>query len=114
MTPSTLEQCARQEAYGQQGLTFVDRFGVYLSRRAILRWLPRRDDLEVLDLGCGYQATLLRALLAHLRSGVGVDVQVAPEAQSLPKLSFIESPLETVLPELAPDRFDVVLLMSVL
>ena len=32
------EQCARQEAYGQQGLTFVDRFGVYLSRRAILRW----------------------------------------------------------------------------
>ena len=30
----------RSEAYGQSGLSLLDRFGVYLSRRAIVRRLP--------------------------------------------------------------------------
>ena len=37
-------------------MTAVDRFGVWLSQRAIRRRLPRRSDLEVLELGCGYRA----------------------------------------------------------
>jgi len=104
----------RQEAYGQQKLTWVDRFGVYLSKRRILRCLPRRNDLSVLDLGCGYQATLLRALVPSISSGLGVDVRISPEARAVEKLSFIESNIEAALPELEDSRFDVVLLISVL
>ena len=50
------------ESYGQHGLTLADRLGVWLSQRAIRRHLPNRNDLEVLELGCGYRATQLVAL----------------------------------------------------
>jgi SAM-dependent methyltransferase len=104
----------RHEAYGQHKLTWVDRFGVYLSKRRILHYLPRRSDLRLLDLGCGYQATLLRALVPYCASGLGVDVRISAEARSVEKLSFIESSIEAALPELEEGRFDVVLLISVL
>jgi SAM-dependent methyltransferase len=104
----------RQEAYGQHQLTWVDRFGVYLSKRRILGYLPKRDDLTILDLGCGYQATLLRALLPYARSGLGVDVRISPEARAIDKLSFIESTIEAALPGLDDSQFDLVLLISVL
>jgi SAM-dependent methyltransferase len=105
---------ARQEAYGQHRLTWVDRFGVYLSKRRILRCLPHRTDLQVLDLGCGYQATLLQALMPHCSSGLGVDVRVSSRARAIENLSFIESTIEAALPELEENRFDLVLLISVL
>jgi SAM-dependent methyltransferase len=114
MTSLTLDQPAREEAYGQRGLTLVDRLGVYLSRRAILRHLPQRDDLDVLDLGCGYHATLLQALLPHVRRGVGVDLHVASELKQVARLAFIESALETVLPGFDEETFDVILFISVL
>jgi SAM-dependent methyltransferase len=114
MSESAVQPQQRQEAYGQERLTWVDRFGVYLSKRGILRRLPGRHELDVLDLGCGYHAILLRALLPHVRSGMGVDVRVSPEARTVPKLSFVEATLEAALPELEEDRFDLVLLISVL
>ncbi len=114
MNEPALDAPVREEAYGQQPLTWVDRLGVYLSKRGILRHMPRRSDLNVLDLGCGYQATLLRALLPHLTSGLGIDVRISPEIKQAPKLSFIESTIEAALPELEEDRFDLILLISVL
>jgi SAM-dependent methyltransferase len=107
-------ESVRKEAYGQQRLTWVDRFGVWLSKRRIVRYLPRRGDLSVLDLGCGYQATMLRALLPTIGFGVGVDVSISPEARAVEKLSFMASPIEAALPELEDGRFDLVLLISVL
>jgi 2-polyprenyl-3-methyl-5-hydroxy-6-metoxy-1,4-benzoquinol methylase len=114
MSEPALAAPVREQAYGQQPLTWVDRLGVYLSKRSILRHLPRRSDLNVLDLGCGYQATLLRALFPHLTSGLGIDVRISPQAKQQAKLSFIESTIETALPELEEDRFDLILLISVL
>jgi SAM-dependent methyltransferase len=70
--------------------------------------------LSILDLGCGYQATLLRALVPSIASGLGVDVRISPEARAVERLSFIESNIEAALPELEDSRFDVVLLISVL
>jgi SAM-dependent methyltransferase len=114
MTVSPPAAPPRTESYGQSGLTLVDRFGVYLSKRAILRRLPRRVSLAVLDLGCGYRATLLRALAPHLAAGVGVDVRIDPDASEGGKLTFHEASIEDALPELGAERFDVVLLISVL
>ena len=102
------------ESYGQHGLTPVDRFGVWLSQRAIRRHLPSRNDLEVLELGCGYRAMQLIALEPKLKRGVGVDFQIAPELQTLEKFTFHQWAIERTLPNLESESMDVVMLISVL
>jgi len=102
------------ESYGQSGLTFVDRLGVWLSQRAIVRYLPARTDLNVIELGCGFRATLLVSLERHLKHGVGVDFHIAPELMALEKFTFYEGPIEESLQKLSPGSFDVVMLISVL
>ena len=102
------------EAYGQQSLTFVDRAGAWLSRRAIIRHLPDRSDLEVLELGCGFRAAQLIALEARLKHGVGVDFQIAPDVRARAKFTFYEGTIEETLPKLPTNTFDAILLISVL
>jgi SAM-dependent methyltransferase len=102
------------EAYGQQNLTLVDRAGVWLSQRAILRHLPDRSDLDVLELGCGFQAAQLVALEGRLKHAVGVDFQIAPELRAHEKFTFYEGTIEETLPKLAGKSFDAILLISVL
>src|SRR5688572_18219873 len=102
------------ESYGQHGVTWVDRFGVWLSSRAIRRSLPVGDGLRVLELGCGYRATQLVALRDRLREGVGVDFRIAPELLAQTGLVFHEGNIEAVLPQLQAASFDAVLLISVL
>ena len=102
------------ESYGQKELSIVDRFGVWLSQRAISRELPNRSDLEVLELGCGYRASQLMALRPRLKHAVGVDFQVAPELAKLPGFTFHEGAIQEAVPRLAGQTFDAVLLISVL
>ena len=59
MSASSAEVRPRETSYGESPLTLVDRFGVALSRRAVLRTVGARDDLDVLDLGCGFDARML-------------------------------------------------------
>jgi SAM-dependent methyltransferase len=114
MTTTVKDPSSRQESYGQYGVSLVDRFGVWLSSRAIRRSLGDRRDLCALDLGCGYHARLLRALRPHLRSGVGVDVQISPEARGEPGFSYVENSIDEALPAVADDSFDLILFISVL
>ena len=103
------------ESFGQKDLTFVDRLGGWLSQRAIARHLPgERSDLEVLELGCGYRATQLMALAPNLRRGVGVDFHIAPELGRLERFTFYEGTIAETLLQLDGQRFDAVLLISVL
>jgi SAM-dependent methyltransferase len=102
------------ESYGQHGLTRVDRFGVWLSQRAIRRRLPARAGLDVLELGCGYRATQLLALRDRIGHGTGVDFHVAPELHQAKDYTFHEGPIDATLPKLDRGSFDVVLLISVL
>jgi SAM-dependent methyltransferase len=103
-----------EQSYGQHGLTFIDRLGAWLSQRAIRRHLPKRSNLEVLDLGCGYHATELIGLEPFLKRGVGVDFQLAPELQRLARYNFHEGSIEDALVRLKEEKFDVVMLISVL
>ncbi len=104
----------RQESYGQHGASAVDRFGVWLSSRAIQRALGNRQSLDALDLGCGYHAKLLRALRPNLKSGLGVDVQISPEARTDQAITYLESTIELAFPQLADNSFDLILMISVL
>ncbi len=102
------------ESYGQHGVTWVDRLGVWLSQRSIRRVLPARPDLDVLELGCGFRASQLLALEGRIRHGTGVDFRIAPELPGRPGFTFLEGPIETTLPQLAGRQYDAVLLISVL
>ncbi len=103
----------RAESYGEQRLTAVDRLGVWLSTRAIKRHLPH-DNLEVLELGCGYHATHLRALGPQIKRGMGIDFKINPDLKNMDRFTFHESPIEEILPQLEQEGMDVVLLISVL
>lgn len=103
-----------QESYGQHGLTLADRLGVWLSQRAILRHLPGRSDLDVLELGCGYRATQLLALEPRLKRGIGVDFQIAPELRQRERLTFYQGRIEQIIPKMESETLDVVMLISVL
>lgn len=106
---------ARNQSYGQHGApTWVDRFGIWLSQRAIRRWLPARSDLVVLELGCGWRATQLVALGDRITRAVAVDFAIAPEVKAMPKFECHEGPIEDTLPRLERGAFDAVLLISVL
>jgi SAM-dependent methyltransferase len=102
------------ESYGQDKLTFVDRLGVWLSKRAISRELPDRSNLDVLELGCGFRAAQLVALGPRLKRGVGVDFQVDPQLSGRDSLTFYQGTIEEALPKLRTQTFDAVLLISVL
>ena len=114
--PATLEldRLAREESYLQHGSSFVDRLRTRLVEREILKRLPRTGGLRVLDLGCGYHATYLKAIGKRLAEGVGVDFHVSEESRRHPRLSFVASSVEDALPELPSNAFDAVLFISVL
>jgi SAM-dependent methyltransferase len=104
----------RRESYGERGLTPVDRFGVWLSSRAIERHVSLDASTRVLDIGCGYEATLLRSLADRIASGTGVDLHVSEAAARVPNLDFIESSIEEALPTIRDESMDVVFAISVL
>src|ERR1039457_6732181 len=79
----------RLPRYLQHGSTFVDRLRTRLVQREILKRLPRTGGLRVLDLGCGYHATYLKAIGERLAEGVGVDFHVSEESWRHPRLSFV-------------------------
>lgn len=103
-----------EQSYGQSGVTWVDRFGVWLSSRAILRRLPAGRDLEVLDLGCGFRATQLIGLGDRVKRGTCVDFHVADEVKKRANVFVIEGSVEEAFSKLAANSFDAVLLISIL
>jgi SAM-dependent methyltransferase len=86
----------------------------FLRSQRIQRILPyvrRYPDCELLDVGCGMEARLLKAIEPYIARGVGIDQRVAP--LSAGKLTTVPLALCERLP--FPDRhFDVVTMLAVL
>jgi SAM-dependent methyltransferase len=112
MTPET--STTRVSSYGEHGSRLADRIRTALVGRSIQRSLRNQSRLVALDLGCGYNAGFLRAIHSKLVRGVGVDVSIAEECRTIPRLEFICAPIESALPSLASDQFNLVLFISVL
>jgi SAM-dependent methyltransferase len=103
-----------RDPFGSERLTVVDKFGVWLSQRAIKKHLPRRSDLDVLELGCGLNASNLVSLQPSLRSGYGIDFRISERAKATERLRFGEGTIESCTSVLADRSFDAILFISVL
>lgn len=114
MTQSISKSPLSREAFGTHKFTLVDRLGVWLSQRAITKHLPPRNDLDILELGCGFQAKNLIALQPRIRKAVGIDFHVADVVKEIAKMEFIEGSIENAITQLNAESFDAILFISVL
>jgi len=103
-----------RNSFGTQRVSLLDRYGTWLSRRAILRAIGDRQNLDVLELGCGYRARNLVAVEDRARALVGVDYNLDPELSQLGKFEAIEQPIDEALRSLSVRKFDLILVISVL
>ncbi|HTL11927.1 MAG TPA: methyltransferase domain-containing protein [Bdellovibrionota bacterium] len=109
----------RKESFGQAYRpTWVDRFGVALSARALRRWVPDVRGLRVGDFGCGYHATLSRAILSEAKSLVLSDVAISAEFKPggplAAKVQILEGDLLATVQKVPDQSLDLVLCVSVL
>lgn len=112
-----MNKLQRNQSFGQLKITLVDRFGVYLSERMVNKYLSRcerKKDINVLDLGCGYNAKLLRKIAPSITKGFGVDVAIDHTVKKVPNLKIYELPIEDSFENFEENYFDVVLMISVL
>jgi SAM-dependent methyltransferase len=104
----------RTASYGQaRPLNLLDRAGVWLRLLAVRRH-ANLDDVRLGDFGCGYDATITRALLDRVSSALLVDLQIAPDIEKHPKVTVVEGSIEDVVPSLDTGSLDVVLCLAVL
>jgi SAM-dependent methyltransferase len=105
----------RTTSFGQEAsLTAVDRFGVWLSARALRRHVPTFAGKRLGDFGCGYDARFVRTVLDQLSHAVLVDVALAPDLKSDSRVTAIEGMLPDAVERLEDDSLDVLLCISVL
>ena len=105
----------RSSSYGQgHALSVVDRFGVWLSARRMRDAVPDFTGKRVGDFGCGHEATFARTLLDRVAELVLIDVALAADLKSNPKVRAIEGRLPEALEELEAESLDVIVLNSVL
>jgi 2-polyprenyl-3-methyl-5-hydroxy-6-metoxy-1,4-benzoquinol methylase len=104
----------RAGAYGQvREPTLVDRFGVWLSGRAVRRHAELAGR-RVGDFGCGYQASFARSVLDGVAEMTIVDIALADDLKADERVRTIEGALPESLAALADASLDVVLCLSVL
>jgi 2-polyprenyl-3-methyl-5-hydroxy-6-metoxy-1,4-benzoquinol methylase len=92
----------------------VDRFGVWLSARRIQRTVDSFYGMRVVDIGCGYHASVARSLLPAVASMTLVDVAISPVLRHHPKVHAIEGGLPEALVEIQDGSQDLVICNSVL
>jgi SAM-dependent methyltransferase len=112
---SSAERPGRASSYEQRRAhSPVDRFGVWLSARALRREVPSFAGKSVGDFGCGYQARFVRSVLDKIERAVLVDVALAPDLNADRRISAIEGVLPDALRGVEAASLDVVLCVNVL
>jgi SAM-dependent methyltransferase len=112
---SSADSRARTESYGEaRPYSPVDRFGVWLSARALRRHVRSFAGKRVGDFGCGFHATFVRSILSEVDHAVLVDVALADDLKGNRRVTAIEGVLPDALAEIPDGSLDVVLCVSVL
>jgi trans-aconitate methyltransferase len=105
----------RSHSFGEDHkLTFVDRFGIWLSNRRILKLVKDDEVRSVADIGSGFDANLSRSLRTLVSRSVVVDVALSDEMVSSPEFETYVGSLPDVLGEIPQRSIDLVILNSVL
>jgi SAM-dependent methyltransferase len=92
----------------------TDRFGVWLSARALNRGVPSFAGKTIGDFGCGYEARFVRSVLPEIGRAVLVDSALAPDLKAHERITAIEGALPEAVREVDDESLDVVLCISVL
>lgn len=105
----------RLSSFGQSDSpSVVDRFGVWLSARALRREVGSFSGKRLGDFGCGYHATFARSVLDDVSSAVLVDVALADDLKADRRVTAIEGQLPDALAGIPDRSLDVTLCISVL
>lgn len=105
----------REQSYGQTGTaTAVDRFGVWLSARAVRKHVGTFQGKDVGDFGCGFNATLMRSVLDEVASATLADVAIAEDLRRHSSVTVIEGALPGSIHSVPEASLDLVLCLSVL
>jgi SAM-dependent methyltransferase len=112
---SSAEAQGRSASYGQhRAPTPVDRFGIWLSARALRRHVKSFAGKRLGDFGCGYDARFVRTVLDEIGHAILVDVALAPDLKANGRVTAIEGTLPEAVEGLDKDSLDIVLCVSVL
>jgi SAM-dependent methyltransferase len=105
----------RTGSFGQQSPpTVVDRFGVWMSARALRRRVGSFALKRIGDFGAGYNATFVRSVIQELDHAVLVDFRLADDLKTHPKITAIEGELPGVLSAVPSASLDIIMCVSVL
>lgn len=106
----------RETSFGENSpLSCADKIGIGLSNRKvinIIHKMPKKPT--VLDIGCGYNAYLLKTLSPDIAQGYGMDISTNGAAKSFENLKFINGPIEQTISNFEPSTVDVILMISVI
>lgn len=102
----------RKFAYGEQrDLSLTDNLGSWLSKRKLLRFARARRPACVVDIGCGYDAELLRAIAPYAENCIGIDIHVKQQHRGI---QLIETLIVDRLPMLESGTTDFIIMNNVL
>ena len=111
----TSPSASRVHAYGETfRFTPVDRLGIWLSVRQVLRWAGDPRGKTIGDIGAGYRARTTGALLDRVALAYVADVSLAPDVVAHPKVRAIQGSLPASLESIPSSSLELVLCVSVL
>jgi SAM-dependent methyltransferase len=82
--------------------------------RSLLRSGRPYAGKRLVDVGCGFRASLSRTLLDELSSAILVDVAIAPDLKAHTRVTTVEGVLPDALAEIPSHSVDIVLCSAVL
>ncbi len=105
----------RAHSFGEvRRLSAVDRFGVWLSSRAVHKASGPLRGQRVLDAGCGHHATFIRSVLPEIAHAYLLDVTIATDLRVHSRITAIPGDLRLTLMQVPDGDVDVTMCLSVL
>jgi 2-polyprenyl-3-methyl-5-hydroxy-6-metoxy-1,4-benzoquinol methylase len=92
----------------------MDRVGMWLSERQIRRQLGGFRDKHIADVGCGHGAVFMRQILDEVAHATLVDLSLADDLKTNPKVTVVEGLLPSALAGVADASVDAVVCNNVL
>lgn len=105
----------RTTSFGEnRPLSLVDKVGIGLSNHKVVKIIQKFPKAPiVLDIGCGYNANLLKILAPFITKGYGFDISTTNNL-SFDNLALINGPIEVTLYDCDLAPVDIILMISVI